>query len=682
VRRILPLLVVLAQVTVAAQLIIISPPVLLPPPPAEPGGGDPGDFESRLIDWEPGVNVGVPGGIPTSRTQCVTSACDDVTNAASGYKDGTDDARALIQAAVSSAPANTYVLVPAGTWKILGGVEFSSGDSNVTLRGAGVDTTIFDCRAAASTCFSAGTQETWNYPGTDNEVTAFTPSGDNTVLTVTDATAISGAGSVVLVVIENDTTLPVLSVFGYNLSNGAFIRKQITKVVSKTGTSVTVFPPIYGSADLTGLDAKIYTTQLGSGGYGFEDFTVDANISGSGNVGVGIGFFSSKNSWVQNVKSIRQLNYSVKFEDCVNVEVRRSTLGQLAGGGSNGGGLLMNNVSGALIEDNIITQAFPGTEMNHGSVGNVIAYNFVHNTNGAQGINVNHGPFNMYNLVEGNVTTNTMSDGYFGGEGYTTYHRNLIHGNGINCADAGSICVGGRGTEADSYSWVIAMKRLSRNASVVGNVLGTDIHSFGVYSLGQPNIGNSYTGGTAQYSVGSYWADWNASGPTIIATLTTRTSDCVGVMTLTAGSMASWASGAGPALTISDLRSNDGLDTGYARVAFGAQTGSTVAITSCQGGVLPALSTSMRVMPGANGMQEEDLDVAGTLIKMQNWEGDTETVLGDLDGYTMVDSLFRSAKPSWFNSLDWPPVDPNAPVWDYEIIPAGYRYMNAGSDPP
>jgi hypothetical protein len=48
----------------------------------------------------------------------------------------------------------------------------------------------------------------------------------------------------------------------------------------------------------------------------------------------------------------------------------------------------------------------------------------------------------------------------------------------------------------------------------------------------------------------------------------------------------------------------------------------------------------------------------------------------------MVDSLFRSSKPSWFNSLAWPPVDPDAPVFDYEIIPAGYRYMNAGSDPP
>jgi hypothetical protein len=48
----------------------------------------------------------------------------------------------------------------------------------------------------------------------------------------------------------------------------------------------------------------------------------------------------------------------------------------------------------------------------------------------------------------------------------------------------------------------------------------------------------------------------------------------------------------------------------------------------------------------------------------------------------LVDSLFRDAKPSWFNSLTWPPVDPSNPVYEYEIIPAGYRYMNAGSDPP
>jgi hypothetical protein len=672
---------IIAPTLLLGQLIIISPPVLLPAPPSG-GGGDPSDFEERLVNWTPGTHVGVVGGIPTNRTQCVTTECAAVTGAASGYKDGTLDAAALLQAAITSASANTYVLMPAGTWKILSGLGFAAGDSNVTLRGAGLTSTIIDCRIAAGTCIALGTGATLNYPVTNNDITAFTPSGDNTVLTVADSSEIGGTGTMVLVAVESDTTVPVMSVAGFNLSTGNPLRKQLTRVVSKTSTTVTVFPPIYGYAALSGLDAKLYTMPWNNTGYGIEDLTVDGNIPGGGTVFAGLGFLSVQNSWVKNAKIVRAQNYTIKLEDCLNIEIRDTEAGQLVSGGSNKAGLLINTVSASLFEDNIITEAFPNIEMNAGSSGNVIAYNFLHNENGSQTLNVNHGPHNAFNLLEGNVTTNTMSDGYFGGESETTYHRNLIHGNGINCMEAFGFCIGGQGTEADTPSWVIAIKRFGRNASVVGNVLGVaDVHTFGVFSLGQPNIGNSYTGGTAQWSTADYWDDWNASGSTIVATLTTRTDACNGVMTLTAGTMSDWNGGAGPESQASILRPNDGSFTDYGAYLYGAQTGSTVPVT-CLGGSLPALSTSMRVMPGNSGFQEEDLDVAATMIKMANWEADTETVVGDLGGYTMVDSLFRSSKPSWFNSLAWPPVDPDAPVFDYEIIPAGYRYMNAGSDPP
>jgi hypothetical protein len=45
-------------------------------------------------------------------------------------------------------------------------------------------------------------------------------------------------------------------------------------------------------------------------------------------------------------------------------------------------------------------------------------------------------------------------------------------------------------------------------------------------------------------------------------------------------------------------------------------------------------------------------------------------------------SYFLSAKPAWFGSLAWPPIDPAKPVTDDPtIIPAGYRYVK-GTDPP
>ena len=96
---------------------------------------------SRAINWG---DAGVTGGIPTTRTQCVTSACAAVTSAGSGAT------QAQIQAAWASAPANAVVVIPAGTF---GFCLTLSGVSNVTLRGAGANQTIF---APSSSCGGAG----------------------------------------------------------------------------------------------------------------------------------------------------------------------------------------------------------------------------------------------------------------------------------------------------------------------------------------------------------------------------------------------------------------------------------------------------------------------------------------------------------------------------------------------
>jgi hypothetical protein len=62
-------------------------------------------------------------------------------------------------------------------------------------------------------------------------------------------------------------------------------------------------------------------------------------------------------------------------------------------------------------------------------------------------------------------------------------------------------------------------------------------------------------------------------------------------------------------------------------------------------------------------------------------EGDWNSVRGTQD-WTIPPapipaSLFLPAKPAWFGSLAWPPVDPANPVTDDPtIIPAGYRYIH------
>lgn len=94
----------------------------------------------------------------------------------------------------------------------------------------------------------------------------------------------------------------------------------------------------------------------------------------------------------------------------------------------------------------------------------------------------------------------------------------------------------------------------------------------------------------------------------------------------------------------------------------------------------------MELLHGDGGPRDlyvdrNDTDVGTTLI-----EGNWTATLGEQDWTTeprpIPDSYFLSAKPEWFGSLAWPPVDPAAPVTDDPtIIPAGYRYVN-GMDPP
>src|SRR6266571_647599 len=74
---------------------------------------------SRAIDWS---GAGVPGGIPTNRTQC--GATVGQTNEAS-----------VIQNALNACGPNQYVKLGAGTFTLSGGVNVTV--NNTTLRGSG-----------------------------------------------------------------------------------------------------------------------------------------------------------------------------------------------------------------------------------------------------------------------------------------------------------------------------------------------------------------------------------------------------------------------------------------------------------------------------------------------------------------------------------------------------------------
>src|SRR5579862_4407131 len=91
----------------------------------------------RLAPWTSGVTVGVPGGIPTNRTNIV-----DVTQAPyNADPTGATDCQPAILAAINAANSGDIIYLPAGIYLVNEPICPNQGKSNYTIRGAG-DTTI------------------------------------------------------------------------------------------------------------------------------------------------------------------------------------------------------------------------------------------------------------------------------------------------------------------------------------------------------------------------------------------------------------------------------------------------------------------------------------------------------------------------------------------------------------
>jgi hypothetical protein len=81
--------------------------------------------------------------------------------------------------------------------------------------------------------------------------------------------------------------------------------------------------------------------------------------------------------------------------------------------------------------------------------------------------------------------------------------------------------------------------------------------------------------------------------------------------------------------------------------------------------------------------QEYDLDVEASFTIVHNYESSLTTgAVADSTADTLPASAFRSAKPSYFGSLAWPAINPDAPGFDPQAIPAAYRYYLTGEPPP
>lgn len=81
-----------------------------------------------------------------------------------------------------------------------------------------------------------------------------------------------------------------------------------------------------------------------------------------------------------------------------------------------------------------------------------------------------------------------------------------------------------------------------------------------------------------------------------------------------------------------------------------------------------------------------DTDTSGTWLRHGNLSLFNGTSALDFDpgiaDHNIPNSLYLAAKPSWFNGLTWPPLDPNTTsTTNFQRIPAGYVYFNNTAPP-
>ncbi|MES2692300.1 MAG: glycosyl hydrolase family 28-related protein [Verrucomicrobiota bacterium] len=581
----------------------------------------------RLIDWTPGVATGVPGGIPDDRTRVV-----DVTRAPyNADKTGNTDASSAISAAISAATAGDVIYLPAGTYLCRNPIVVGY-KNGISIRGSG-DSTVLKSTVGGSSFIQigGGSDYNWSWPNSGNTITGGLHKGSRQI-TIGDTSEFR-VGQIVNIALDNNPATPVVSVFGYQ-----GLQRQMTRVTGKSGNKLEIFPGLYG--DYSATRAVIHVAQFQANFVGLEHMLID--MSGS-TAPFSVWLQQAYGCWVKNVHVKKSANYHIFLNDSLNCEVRQCHLDELNHVGTNGAGILCNTISGCLIEDNIIYKAFPLIEVNHGSSGNVFAYNFCEDSSPGVAIDSNHGPHNAYNLYEGNIAPNLQSDGYFGSTSQDTLFRNWFHG-----------ILNGR------MGWTLSLNRFTRDYSIIGNIFqkaGYSLNGDGV-SMGNPNMGNSSFVGN-----GPPWTDslrigigmLSQSGSTVTVSSPIFTAAHVGwfIMTPTNSVLAAITAYKDPqTVTVNNSKELSGI---------------------------PYILT-----PGPGGYQALDDGVASSAIRKGNYYyyGNKIPASESLGGEPLPASLFRTSKPAYFEGLAWPPFDPSNPNPRNESIPAGYRYATGAAPAP
>jgi hypothetical protein len=465
---------------------------------------------SRAINW---TNAGVTGGIPSgSWSQCVTAACQTVTTS------GASSTAAQIGAALSSAPKNSYVLLPAGTYNLSGAIPFS-GLSSVALRGSGANQTVLvftGGNPGINVSGGGGSNQgspvlvSGNVSQGSNTITlASVPSlkiGNPIILDQSDTTNDNGG---VLVLGSGNAysgpfTAPgnagpysidgeannIRCPGGHDVPSNCFHQQQIVFVTSCNGVttagtacsgtnvSVGINPPLHMSNWSTANNMSAWWDTAPVQYDGVEDLTVDTtNDPGADNVYLS----HCSNCWIKGITSIDGAGIisHVVVQYSANDSVVNSYFFLTKNHVTSSYGVNCSGGSDLLVQNNIFQAVASPVIWNGGCSGSVVGYNYNINnfyttsTQYNQNFYGEHAAGIDMTLIEGNVANYADTDNIHGTSNLNTFFRNVFAGPLPACWASGSTyatATFGPCTNGLSPIYFLAYHRFMNS---IGNVLGT-----------------------------------------------------------------------------------------------------------------------------------------------------------------------------------------------------------------
>ncbi len=467
---------------------------------------------SRAVDWS---QVGVFGGIPTTWPNCTTAACNTLY--------GGTVTTTSINNALSSAPAQTVVRFPAGTFTV---AAFSVGQNNVILRGQGADQTKLVFSGNTTTCGAGGMpsvgicvggSNNWS-GGVQNQATwiaGFAKS--TTVITLSNTTNLAVGGMIILsqnkdavgyptagdiLICDNGSGCTSESASQVGLGGQtAFYRVQAI-----TGNIVTLWPPLQAPNWRPSQSPLAWWPTTAITGVGIENMTLDGS-AGSGQRSV-IGFDNAIGNWVQGIRSIITVptgdkGYHIHHYLAAQTIIRnnyfygyRDTAQENYAVTVGGGSLVENNI----IQQNVVSIVDNGP----GSNGVVVGYNYTRDGVGINGISgwtngfLWHNISDFMTLFEGNDTQKINMDAIHGTHNMFTLYRNFLMGQ----------------VNQGSNSELVDIRTRARFGNAIGNVLGRTGYydtyesiqgdsDTGIYGLGGP-----YLSATSDSNVSRTFMRW------------------------------------------------------------------------------------------------------------------------------------------------------------------------------